>query len=184
MVCCSLPVPQCRCGQNRCVHCSWPSHSARERSWLCGYLWSAGWTAQREDVHGAESGEFTSNWKVYFFSSGWISQPRENKQKTKKGFILHFIWSCSSGIMVILLFTSWPAVIPSPWGFPGGSYHPLAYPKPDCSPWGEQLTPKLYSHIKHTFLQTYQTKEVWWPFPTTPSGPGNPKRGPRTCEQP
>lgn len=57
----SLAAPQCWCGQNRGVHRSWPPHSARPRPWLCGCLWSGGWTAQREDVHGSESGEFPSN---------------------------------------------------------------------------------------------------------------------------
>lgn len=60
LVCCSVTVAQCRCGKNRCVHCSRPPHSARQRSRLCWHLWPGGRAAQWEDVYGAESGELLS----------------------------------------------------------------------------------------------------------------------------
>lgn len=119
MVCCSLTAPQCWRGQNGCVYCSWPPHSARQRSRFCGYLWSGGWAAQREDVYGTESGEFTSKWN-WCISFPWLNFTTQSestkleKKKKKKGIILYFISSCFSGSVVVLLFTLCPAVIPSP----------------------------------------------------------------------
>lgn len=104
MVCCSLTAPQCWRGQNGCVYCSWPPHSARQRSRFCGYLWSGGWAAQREDVYGTESGEFTSKWN-WCISFPWLnfttqSESTKLEKKQKKGYhpVFHlklFQWQCS-----------------------------------------------------------------------------------------
>lgn len=95
-----LPSPQCRRGQDGRVHRSGPPHSAHPWSWFCRYLRSGGRTAQRADVHGAESGEFASNPTI----------TRLNR-KRKKWF--HTVSQSHSA--VVLLFTLYSALL---WSLP------------------------------------------------------------------
>lgn len=100
-----LPSPQCWRGQDGCVHRSGPPHSARPWSWFCGYLRSGGRTAQRADVHGAESGEFASNLMIY--------KPERLNKRRKKWFCTVFYHKSRSA--VVLLLTLYSALL---WSLP------------------------------------------------------------------
>lgn len=118
MVCCSLTAPQCWRGQNGCVYCSWPPHSARQRSRFCGYLWSGGWAAQREDVYGTESGEFTSkwNWCILF---PWLNFTTRSESTTLEKKKKERVSSCiSSQVVSVAVYLSYFLLCALLWSHP------------------------------------------------------------------